>query len=90
MRCERWIAFFFAGLFLVVSQGPAKAVEYPYCMTFADGWAGSVERCEYSTMQQCQASTGGLNGSCAPNWRLQLGNNNAGIIDSPKSSRTRR
>lgn len=56
------------GLFL--GQAPAQATEYPYCMTYASGWSGSIEQCDYSTMAQCQASTGGLNGSCTPNWRL--------------------
>lgn len=58
-----------AGLILL-GQAPAKAADYPYCMTYVEGWAGAIERCDYTTMAQCQASTGGLNGTCAPNWRL--------------------
>ena len=56
--------------FFFLGQAPAHATEYPYCMTYASGWSGAIEQCDYSTMAQCQASTGGLNGSCAPNWRL--------------------
>lgn len=56
--------------FVLLGQAPAQATEYPYCMTYSDGWGGAVERCDYSTMAQCYASTGGLNGTCAPNWRL--------------------
>ena len=58
-----------AGLFLF-GHAPAQATDYPYCMTYVLGWSGSIEQCDYSTMAQCQASTGGLNGTCAPNWRL--------------------
>jgi len=49
---------------------PAQATEYPYCMTYVEGWSGAIERCDYATMAQCQASAGGLGGSCTPNWRL--------------------
>lgn len=56
--------------FVLLGSFPAKATEYPYCMTHAEGWSGLIERCDYSTMAQCQASAGGLGGSCAPNWRL--------------------
>lgn len=59
----------FAGLVLL-GQAPARAAEYPYCMTYVEGWAGTIERCDYSTLAQCQASSSGLNGSCAPNWRF--------------------
>lgn len=56
--------------FFVMEQAPAHAIDYPYCMTYVQGWSGSIEQCDYTTMAQCQASTGGLNGTCAPNWRL--------------------
>lgn len=59
----------FAG-FLLFGQTPARAIDYPYCMTYVEGWGGAIERCDYATMAQCQASTGGLSGTCAPNWRL--------------------
>ena len=55
---------------LVMFPGGASATEYPYCMTALYGWGGQVERCDYSTMQQCQMSASGLSGQCAPNWRI--------------------
>ena len=54
----------------LLGQTSAQAIDYPYCMTYVQGWSGTIEQCDYSTMAQCQASTGGLNGTCAPNWRL--------------------
>ena len=60
-----------AGL-LALSHGTAQATEYPYCLTYTEGWSGAIERCDYSTMAQCQASGQGLNGTCAANWRLAL------------------
>jgi hypothetical protein len=57
-----------AGL-MMIGLSPAHAVEYPYCMTHVEGWSGVIERCDFMTMEQCQASAGGLNGSCAPNRR---------------------
>ncbi|CAN5412298.1 hypothetical protein BH10PSE10_BH10PSE10_15640 [soil metagenome] len=50
--------------------GTAQATQYPYCMSHVQGWAGMIELCDYTTMAQCQASALGLNGMCAPNWRL--------------------
>lgn len=58
-----------AGL-LLLGQAPAQAIDYPYCMTYVQGWSGAIEQCDYTSMAQCQASTGGLSGTCAPNWRL--------------------
>jgi hypothetical protein len=58
-----------AGL-LMLSPQAAQATEYPYCLTYVEGWSGMIERCDYSTMAQCQASAQGLSGSCAANWRL--------------------
>jgi hypothetical protein len=58
-----------AGLLMLTPQA-AQATEYPYCLTFIESWAGTIERCEYSTMAQCQASAQGLSGSCTTNWRL--------------------
>lgn len=59
----------FAGL-LALSQGQAQATEYPYCLTQVEAFGGGVERCDYTSMEQCRLSASGLNGSCAPNWRL--------------------
>lgn len=68
---------------VLLGQDPARATEYPYCMTYTEGWSGAIERCDYATMAQCQASTGGLNGTCAPNWRLGYGR--GGIPAEPVS-----
>lgn len=57
---------------LALGHGTAQAIEYPYCLTYTEGWSGAIERCDYSTMAQCQASSQGLNGTCAANWRLAL------------------
>lgn len=55
---------------LMLSPRAVQAAEYPYCLTFIESWAGAIERCDYSTMAQCQASAQGLSGSCSANWRL--------------------
>ena len=52
-------------------------IDYPYCLSYVEGWGGLVERCDYSTMQQCQMSAGGLNGSCNYNRRMLFPNPNA-------------
>ncbi len=57
-----------AGL-MIVGSPAAQAVEYPYCLTYVEGWSGAIERCDFSTLAQCQASAAGLNGACAPNRR---------------------
>lgn len=54
---------------LVTMASRAEATQYPYCLSYVEGWSGIVERCEYSTMDQCRASAQGLNGGCAVNWR---------------------
>jgi len=72
-----------AGFFLL-GQAPAQATDYPYCMTYVQGWSGAIEQCDYSTMAQCQASTGGLSGTCAPNWRLAQ---NRGVYPEPSAPR---
>jgi len=76
-----------AGYFLVGQVLPARAADYPYCMTYVEGWAGAIERCDFSTMAQCQASTGGLNGTCAPNWRLAY--SRGGSLDPVPSANRR-
>lgn len=81
-----------AGL-LLVGQAPAHAIDYPYCMTYVQGWTGAIEQCDYSTMAQCQASTGGLSGTCAPNWRLLQNRSvypDAVEPGAPRSTRHRR
>jgi hypothetical protein len=54
---------------LMTSATRAEATEYPYCLSYVEGWGGYVERCDYSTMDQCRMSAQGLNGSCDPNRR---------------------
>jgi hypothetical protein len=50
----------------------AEAVEYPYCVTATEGWGAYIERCDFSTMEQCQMTARGSNGTCSTNWRLQF------------------
>ena len=86
MICSRHMLLALAGLFLLGSA-PAQAVEYPYCMTYVEGWSGAIERCDFATMAQCQASAGGLGGSCAPNWRLAY--SRGGVPVEPVSPRSK-
>ena len=58
---------------LVTSSTRAEAIEYPYCLGYSEGWGGYVQRCEYSTLDQCRMSAQGLNGSCDANWRYAYG-----------------
>lgn len=73
---------------MTLHQEEAHATEYPYCMSYVQGWSGMIEDCSYSTMEQCRLSTGGLAGSCAPNWRLQFKSDNT--PEPVKRSRSRR
>lgn len=77
-----------AGL-LALSHGTAQAAEYPYCLTYTEGWSGTIERCDYSTMAQCQASGQGLNGTCAANWRLAQNRSQAPDVTEPGAPRKR-
>jgi hypothetical protein len=49
----------------------AEATQYPYCVTAFEGPA-YIERCDFSTMEQCQMTARINNGTCAANWRLQF------------------
>ncbi|MGL4260164.1 MAG: DUF3551 domain-containing protein [Afipia sp.] len=69
MRYFQFGLLAFTGFFFV-GQAPAQATDYPYCLTYVQGWSGTIEQCDYSTMAQCWASAGGLSGTCGPNWRL--------------------
>lgn len=80
MRSAKWILLVMAGL-LTAGNGKALATEYPFCMTTVEAFAGAIERCDFTTMQQCRGSTAGVNGSCAPNWRLAYRNEGANTID---------
>jgi Protein of unknown function (DUF3551) len=70
---------------LVTSSTRVEATEYPYCMTYVAGWSGIIERCDFSTMDQCRASASGLNGGCAVNWRYTQ----AQIVERPIKRRYR-
>jgi hypothetical protein len=61
----------FVGL-LALSQGPAQATEYPYCLFHVEAFGGGIEQCDFTTMDQCRMSASGLGGSCTTNWRLAL------------------
>lgn len=78
-----------AGL-LLLGQAPAQAIDYPYCMTYVQGWSGAIEQCDYTSMAQCQASTGGLNGTCAPNWRLTQNRGAYPDVVEPGAPRSKR
>lgn len=77
-----------AGL-LALSHGTAQATEYPYCLTYTEGWSGTIERCDYSTIAQCQASAQGFNGTCAANWRLALNRNSTPTVTEPGAPKKR-
>ena len=49
----------------------AEATQYPFCVTAFEGPA-YIERCDFSTMEQCQLTARINNGTCAANWRLQF------------------
>lgn len=55
--------------FAVLSSPAKAAIDYPYCLSYVEGWSGIVERCDFSTLEQCRMSAGGLNGSCDVNRR---------------------
>ena len=63
------------GLVFVVSicdAVPSSAAgNLPFCMSRVAGRIGMVEECYYISMEQCWANSTGVNGSCAPNWRLE-------------------
>lgn len=50
----------------------AEAIDYPFCVTAMEGRGAYIERCEFSTMEQCQMTARVTNGTCAANWRLAL------------------
>ena len=87
--CTRYGLLALAALVLF-GQALAQAADYPYCMTYVEGWAGAIERCDFSTMAQCQASTGGLNGTCAPNWRLTYNRGASSVVVVPDAPVSRR
>jgi hypothetical protein len=55
-----------AGFFQIAT--PARAeVDYPFCRSGGGGEGNAYVRCDYATLQQCQATTSGTGGSCITN-----------------------
>src|SRR5262245_15438520 len=54
---------------LLLAGTPASAVEYPWCLRSA-GFASSGKRCDFSTLEQCQAVYAYSNGWCERNSRF--------------------
>lgn len=52
-----------------LTPSPVAARDYPICLNYVAGRMGAVERCEYTTIEQCRFAALGLQGSCALNWR---------------------
>jgi len=73
-----------AGLTVMNSGTAQAATEYPYCMFYNEGWSGAIERCEFSTIDQCRASASGLNGYCMTNRHLAWKQNPAPEPETPR------
>lgn len=73
---------------LVTSATRAEAIQYPVCLSYVEGWSGIVERCEFTSIQQCQWSAQGLSGSCYANWRYAYAQ--PVPVEPPMKRRTRR
>jgi hypothetical protein len=59
--------------------GPARAeIDYPVCRS-GGGEGGSYLRCDFTTLEQCQATASGIGGSCIVNpfYRSDTNSNNA-------------
>jgi hypothetical protein len=67
------------GLFLA-GTAPAMARDYPWCSR-EPGRGGSLQ-CQYTTLQQCQATTSGLGGNCAQNPAMMAYGQPAGLQSS--------
>lgn len=59
----------FAAVIAAGAATPSAAREYPICLNHVQGRMGAVERCDFTTVEQCRLAGLGLQGSCAPNWR---------------------
>ena len=77
-------------VFSIYDVVPAPAANFPYCMSRVAGRIGMVEECNYVSMEQCWASSVGVNGSCAPNWRLEYYRQQRAAEESVARPRTRR
>ena len=56
-----------AGL-LAATEGRAE-IDYPWCSISSTGQSG-MPACRFSTLEQCQASIGGMAGFCQRNSRI--------------------
>lgn len=67
------------GLFLA-GTAPAIARDYPWCSR-EPGRGGSLQ-CQFTTLQQCEATTSGLGGNCAQNPAMLAYGQPAGLQSS--------
>jgi hypothetical protein len=91
---QNYLRLMLATLLLAVVLWPSTPASaggnYPYCMSRVAGRMGMVEECNYVSMEQCWANSTGVNGSCAPNWRLQYYQQQQAGEDSAIRRRTKR
>jgi hypothetical protein len=75
-----------AGIFHMAS--PARAeINYPVCRTYG-GEGGVSTRCDFTTLEQCQATSAGIGGSCNMNpYYTANSNDNAGYRGRARSVR---
>jgi hypothetical protein len=50
----------------IFGAAPARA-DYPFCRSKGAGGAGYGTRCDFTTLEQCQATASGMGGSCIMN-----------------------
>jgi len=52
----------------IYGAAPARAeIDYPVCRSGGGDEGGYSMRCDYSTLEQCQATAAGIGGSCVMN-----------------------
>ena len=59
------IGLVFAALPLFAGPAPAATRSYPWCAIYSEGIEGM--NCGFTSKAQCEASTSGVGGFCAPN-----------------------
>jgi Protein of unknown function (DUF3551) len=55
----------FIGVWLL--NGPARAVEYPWCLYYGGSGLGGGTNCGFTTFEQCLATLRGNGGICSQN-----------------------